>query len=651
MPPKKKSNTAVLDPPIPFVKGESEFRLSQTVSEAFKDVERALPEVHAAFKRALPEYRKNLDISLDPTLWCQENLGVDVYTNQSVVIETVINKDIDVNVLAVRGGGKSDAVVMAIIAYCILYPGLQVIVAGPKEKQAKRLLEKMEKYLTAKGSKVSNQVDWKKSQKTKMVFVNGSKVWALSAQERANVEGDHGHILVVDEAHKIPGYSITNKLIPMIGMLGISKIIKIGTSQGKNSHFYTSCTVNKEGTLKCPWNKAEIWVAHDKRRLFYKNKQISSVLLGRMPFTMKKKYYPDRPDFWTLTGNEVTQLDWETEYELNWVDDLLNFLSEADHTELGSGQHEILLQGKPGETYVFGLDTARGSLMGRPGTDRTVLSIWRVKSGDFQCVALFEWQADPLEQMKDILAIIHPTKGLFKCRLGLVDYADIGPAVVSIFRKEHKVPIIGKEFGSSNGTKSKKNWKNEMYDFFEVKLQSKLAHFPDMLKLKDLALKCSEDMLIQIENFQTAHWEWGILQRKGRHGRNYIIEAPVNKEENEDGQMEVSHDDYPSSSILGAYAAAHIEELTKELDKTDDLATEFKMFEVVTGPATSATYFGAAGGNGYRTQGQNPVARRGMEQASMPSTPVPMGEDLGRNDASMKLSALLDGILGDNKNH
>ncbi len=549
-----------------------------------------------------------LPISFDPVSWVEDNLGWKLYSNQIRDIEDLFNEDIpEFNVLAVRGAGKSQGLCLGLAAYSIKYPGLRTIVVGPKEKQAGRLVKEITAILRSKKCKVKNEVDWANSSQHRIQFHNGSYIIALSGQAEANVEGEHGHILVIDEAHKVPSFSVSEKFGPMIGMLAFSKTVKIGVAIGKN-HFHKSCTVPDAVVNKTTWRDAEIYLDKPKKDLILFNKQYySKYLLRKMPVPYKEKYFPGRPDLWKETGAEVTTLSWEMQYELMWKDDILNFLSDDDQKRLFVGTHDLLIRGLPNEIYCAGLDTAQGSLSGRTGTDETVLSIWRLrKDGTKEKVATYIWVGKPLEQEEEIWQIINPTDGLFKCRMTLVDYSNIGINITDRFRAR-KMPILGKLFGATE-PKSKKNWKNAMYDYFQVQLQTNKIKYGDTKLLEKKRISATGGMLTQIVNTLRGAWEWGTLQRIRKGGNNDIIEAPSEGVEGEDGETEKAHDDVCSSDILGVWALDHIDALLEEVADAGNLSA-YQIPTAVIGMSNlqaPGAVFGESSGHG---RPMNPIAQ------------------------------------------
>lgn len=514
-----------------------------------------------------------LGVTVDPVSWLEENFGVELYSNQIKNVQNLFDPNVTLfSVLAVRGGGKTLGVSWGLAAYLCLHPGLRVIVVGPKEKQAGRLIKEIEAIFKSKHCKVGHLVDWARSSALRLQMKDGGYVVGLSGQIGANIEGEHGHILVIDEAHLVPTYSVTNKLTPMIGMLEFSKTVKIGVAMNRN-HFYKSCVSPKAIVDKCPWDKAEIFLDKNKPQIFYRKKPYAKALIDRMPIPYKKKYFPDRPDLQAATGSEISVLDWETQYELMWAEDVQNFLSDEEQAQLASGKHGLLLRGLPGDLYYAGLDTAQGSLTGRKGTDETVLSIFKREGQVSTKVATYIWKGDPLAQKDEIWEILNPKDGLFRTvRFVLVDYSNIGVDIVEVF-KRMGVPIAGKLFGAAE-PKSKKNWKNAMFDFFQVQLQTGNIFYPNIEELEVKKISAEGDELVQVRNCLHSFGEWCILQRIRGKGLNDTICAPEDNVDGEEGTSEGKpKDDAVCADVLATWAAYHEDELRQELAKGGDLST------------------------------------------------------------------------------
>lgn len=550
----------------------------------------------------------------DPLKWQEEVLGVNLVSNQIETSDYLFDpKVISFNVLACRGGGKSVGVAFNLAAICSMKAGTMVIVVGPIEKQASRLIRFIKSAMTSEKSKAANMLDLNNSSALRLVWKNGSVVIGISGQPKAQVEGEHAPIIVIDEAHLVPSYSIKNKIMPMLAAKeGFRKVIKMGVSIGKG-HFHTSVTIPGAVNSICPWNKSEVKLieesGRDSKPLFYKGKQVSQQMVDMMPSPYKVKYFPDRPDLQKLTGNEITELDWMTQYELEWVDDINNFLSEEDQERLAAGDYMFQVKGSTNDRYFAGLDTAGGSITGRSDTDSTVLAIWRLrKNGQVDRVASFQWVGNIVEQKQEIWDICNPKTGLFRCELILADHSNIAQEMIPTFR-QMGMPILGVPFGgSAKAYGSVKNWKNTLFDHFIIQLQNGVIKYPDIKKLKEMALDATDEERVQIENMMDGFGEWCVIQRiRSKGGLNDKIEAPTDVVEDEDGSgSRVAHDDHCSADVMGAFAARHAEKLKKDLTKSGGLIG-YEIPMGVTG-AASTSQFGSSGRNAAAAGGQNPLA-------------------------------------------
>jgi hypothetical protein len=530
-------------------------------------------DIKAELAKLAPKKRESLK-TFTPVKYIEANFGVRLYSNQIKDVRSLFNPEhVDFATIAARGVGKTMGVSLGLLTYGMIYPGLIVIMAGPISNQAGRLLREMYIYLNDPKCKIGDSVDWTRSNKTNLYFNTGSRFVAFSGQVEANIEGEHGHILVVDEAHKVPSYTITNKLMPMVKSKEFSLTVMIGLAS-HNNFFRKFCQTPGSKVNKCSWDKSELFI-DNKPTFLYRGRHWSKELLKMMPLPYKQRWFPDRPDLWKITASEVPTDDWETQYELIWSDHIANFLGEEDLNLLGGGKHPILTQAIKGESYYGGLDTAQGSITGNKDTDRIVLAIWRAyrtKAGLVkERVASYVWQhVGVIELQSEILGIIHPTKGIFPCRYTIVDYSNIGIDLVQRFQ-DIGVPIIGKHFGSSEKRAPKKNFKNAAFYHFLVELQSGLVKYPDIDGMRaSAAVEKNPEIKIQIENMLEGFFEWEILERIKGRGNNDTIQAPTEKVDGPNGKTSeqvTGHDDSVSADILAIWAADYSADVALDLEK------------------------------------------------------------------------------------
>lgn len=492
----------------------------------------------------------------NPTYWVHENLHLDLYDNQIDIINAVCDLTVpDIAVAQARGAGKTFSVAIALIKLCLDNPGLKIGIFGPKADQANRIIGEITNMVKSTMS-IHKRIIWKDSVKSRLVFDNGSDMLALSADMSTMNEGHHFHIVVVDEAHQVEDIAINQRIGPMLGSLPIGKMIKIGITMYKN-HFWKSCMSPKYKVLITPWDKADILLTNNSTlgSTWYKGKELSTRIVNLMPLTLKRKYFPDRPDL--HFDGSISELDFKTQYAMEWVTDVDLELSGEDQERLVTGAHEILKAGRMNllEHYYFGLDTAPGSLMpGKKDLDSTVLSIWRKRTDNVkEKVACFSWQGDIVNQLEEIKSIIHPTKGLFPCKFGLADYSNIAQSAIAFWTKE-KIPIDGIMFQQSEKA-SKKNYKNAMFDEFKFELQSNRVLFPSL------------DQLNTDVNMKAAFNEWCHIERHRRLSINDDINAP-------DGM----HDDHCSADVLAVWA----------MDRTNDFANAQVRSQTLPAPKINA---------------------------------------------------------------
>jgi len=500
----------------------------------------------------------------DPCAWIEDQLGVDLFSNQIDIIEALRSPDNDgFNSLGARGCGKTQSLAWGLDELAINRPGTGIILAAPIEKQAGKIIRYMREAMEGNKSKCKEAFDKHGSSAFRLQFKNGSWAQALSGQERANVESEHGHVLVIDEAHLVSSYSVTNKLIPMLSMPGgFSKLIKLGTAIGR-SHFYKSCMAKGSTTLVCPWDKAEIFLLEPKP-FFYRGKQYPRKMLARMPLPLRMQMFPDVPKLHEATGNEITEMDWATQYAMEWVADINNVLSDEDQERLANGKHVPLTQGRNGDTYFAGLDTAYSD---RAGADSTKLCIWHLrKDGMLEKVASYAWQGKVLVQEQEIWDIINPKTGLFKVESCMADNSNIAIDIIQRFRAKG-VPIVGIPFGgAAPKTIGNKNWKNTIFDHFIVRLQTGELSYPNVKQMKLDRMKSDPEMQTQIDGLLEDLSQWFYLQRTRGRGLNDTIEAPKNQmEDDEDGKSVAIHDDACSADALGTFAARHRDFIRKEM--------------------------------------------------------------------------------------
>ena len=474
-------------------------------------------------------YEKNWTFASKVAHWAYYNLDINLFDNQIEIVNDVCNLTIkNIAILQSRSGGKTYSVGIGLLKLCMEIEGLRVGVFGPKADQACRIINDITTKIVKRDSKVYKQIDWKNSVKSRLFFKNGSEIIALSADETAQQEGWHFNILVLDEAHRLTDTSVNQRLIPMIGGMDIGKIIKIGISMYKNN-FFKSCNSPRYKLLKKTWLECKRLLSSGS--LYYNGIEYPTQIVDQLPLKVKEQLFSDRPDL--HYDGEISEIDYKTQYNMEWVSDIDLELDENDQKLLISGIHDILTEGRPQlqEQYYFGLDTAAGTLLpGKKDLDFTALSIWRKNADNTKDkIACYEWQGNIVDQINEIKSIIHPLTGKFKCTFGIADYSNIAQSTIAFFQKE-KIPIEGLMYNQTDPA-SKKNMKNAIFDQFKFELQSGRVKFPS-LKIVDTNVV-----------FKKSFNEWCNIERHIRMGINDQIGAPSDL-----------HDDHPNADSLAIWA-------------------------------------------------------------------------------------------------
>jgi hypothetical protein len=485
----------------------------------------------------LDQALKSIEVTFDTSKWAQ-SYGLEIVSNQQEIIDTVCDPESSyVSVLAARGSGKTRAVSLGIVKLCLENPGYEAIVFGPKAEQANRIIGEITKI--CKGSSLGDEIDWTRCSRTKFYFKNLSSIIALSASEMSEMEGWHGDLGVLDEAHRISDIVWRQRIIPMFTSSQHPKLVKIGISMYRN-HFYESCHSDQWTHLAYPWSECP-WLFRsgsvDIGGVTYPSR-----IIDQMPLSYKVARFPNNPElhFPSISGQD--EIDFDTQYDMKWVEDV-NLLLKLPDQEKIYGQHHPIQQGNDKEEYYFGLDFAGGAQNNlTKRTDFTALVILRKSwQGIKEVVDAHEWQGDVSDQINEILQLIHPEYGVFKCKFGLADYGNLGAAIVDVFKKVG-LPVGGIRFGATEAN-SGKNWKNAIFDQAVFELKHDRFKYPH------------KDHIMKHAVFRKHVNEWFAIERRRQRGINDEIKAPTDL-----------HDDGPCAGALAIWACDRFSD-TKGVNK------------------------------------------------------------------------------------
>jgi len=181
------------------------------------------------------------------------------------------------------------------------------------------------------------------------------------------------------------------------------------------------------------------------------------------------------------------------------------------------------------------LDLAGGELVGdKPKSDFSTLSVWRKTYQNIkEKVFVAEWKGDLSIQLDDIIALIHPKTGIFKCKMGLADYGDMGAGIVDILRSKG-IPVDGLFFNSKEETTGK-NYKNAMFEHFVFELRNERVRYP-LIVNPEYSKKIDFSRVDNSIRIIRKHFdEWCAIEKHRGIGVNCKILAP--KDLHDDGCM------------------------------------------------------------------------------------------------------------------
>lgn len=328
------------------------------------------------------------------------------------------------------------------------------------------------------------------------------------------------------------------------------KNIKIGITLYDN-HFRESAHNPKWTVLRYPWDQCQnLFKSHDLVEI--DGKKYPAGIVEQMPKSLKKKRWPNHPEIHTESSTGMSEEEFKTQYEMEWVDSIAGILTAEDQAKL-FGEHEYLYRALPGETYYFGLDFAGGSLIDK-GKDRdsTQLVIGRKRQDNVkEIVACYTWQGDTEEQSTQIINII--TK-VFPCVFGCADYSSMGISIVDQFINAN-IPIAGISFKAKEPVTGK-NYKNAMFDQILFEIRQDRFKYPNLNNMVTNDNTPTEEAKLINEHF----FQWCALERRKLIGINDEISAPKNS---------TVHDDAPMACALLCWA----------MDKADDEKRELGLFK------------------------------------------------------------------------
>lgn len=172
-----------------------------------------------ASKSKTRRYMENFEIWLgywrsNPHRFIAEYLGLRLYDFQKVVIYAMFNYPNFIYV-ASRGLAKSTIALVFAVAYCILYPGTNVLVVAPTRGQSTRFVKKIQDLMRGRPNLAQEISNIKTGLNESTInFNNGSVI--VTAPYSENALGIRAQILIVDEFVRTEQRVISRVFVPML---------------------------------------------------------------------------------------------------------------------------------------------------------------------------------------------------------------------------------------------------------------------------------------------------------------------------------------------------------------------------------------------------------------------------------------------------
>lgn len=493
--------------------------------------------------------------------YVQQFYGNRVFFHQKTPLDIFTDPtgdDATLNASRQTGKGQLFAWAQGLNAIHNLYPALdgttKVISLANKESQSLIVCNRLRFLLESNYSKSRFFWDQAGSTKHHLTFkreagVNSRIAGTVdyrTANPRAFSEGETASCLFIDEAGRMDPKVFSEVVLPF-GASTNSRIIVAGVSRGKGP-FYDACNSKDYTHIHLPWDKVETYrLAAPVDLVDPTTKEVMIQTgyypLDMMPISLKKVLFPTNPwchiyptprqkeewiRLWDLSDGKMTEDDFRSQFALEWLAALMAILSlEKQILLFESSDHLPLERGIPGEEYVFGFDlggTRNMYALGPSNKDSAALAIWARRDGIKQKVFTAElYSAQPDEAVQWLLQYVHPQHGIFPCKYGAVDVTGTIGALTSEKLVASRLPIIPIIYNRTEDT-TKKNFKNAMFDYFEIECGAGRVQYPR----KEVTDGLDPDTLRPLNPvWYQCRAEWECIERLLTGGINSRIMAPA----------------------------------------------------------------------------------------------------------------------------
>ena len=333
--------------------------------------------------------------------------------------------------------------------------------------------------------------------------------------------------LLVHNSHKTSDIAVSNKILPMLGSFKRRQLIKAGVALYKNN-FRESCLSPQDVVIMHDWLHCDILKTSGVIK--YKGVEYPKSVVDLMPWTHKLQIFGDMAHK-LGKGGKLSEIDFITQYQLIWQEQVGQYLSRAQQELLKSGTHKEITESDNVGLFFFGLDTASGTMrLDRDGLDDTALSIWRLFNGELQKVYCQAWQLQPLEEYQEILAVLKR----FRPKFGYIDFSNTAIAFLDMLKRDG-ISCEGITYAMKDPISGKNN-RQAMLDNFSSLLTLGKVKYPKIFG--------SDGKILVSPDMYKSYIQWTILQRKIT-STSERIEAPDD-----------DHDDFVFSDVQCVFATA-----------------------------------------------------------------------------------------------
>lgn len=191
--------------------------------------------------QSVAEFYKHDILASDRLFLPETTRKMPLYNFQRVMYREFMERQF-LWVQMMRGGGKTSTFARMVLLYCLMNPGVPVVLTGPSFRQSLLMFDEMARILELekKNANSQNQVyaelkgdPTRNTMGATIQFRNGSTVKAIPMGDGSKIRGLRGGVLLIDEAYQITEEMYESHIMPFLQVkqAGMeSKVVMITTS-------------------------------------------------------------------------------------------------------------------------------------------------------------------------------------------------------------------------------------------------------------------------------------------------------------------------------------------------------------------------------------------------------------------------------------